>query len=278
MLKTDTRLWQETLTTIAFFVLFFGLGALIFKGVPLWRVITGAGLSALLRGVWLAFRDFKGLWRVEQRRQAAARRHEWVPLADPQPAADPALLPLPAAISSNPSLVTFPLLVVVIWIAILISQLVFFWPPHGPFVHLLTLNLVIALPLSVVVQLSTYCWIEVSEEGLTIRTLFRRQSIRWQEARLFAIDATVKTTALPDHYELSSATTILRWSRELTYPHLTRFSSPFQEYSQHMESLLALIVARTGLPLYDLRDWELLPLPDPPAPPAPELPVLWRGD
>ena len=58
--------------------------------------------------------------------------------------------------------------------------------------------------------LDCYRWIEVRDEGLTIRTLFRRQSIRWHEARLFAIDATVKTTELPDHYELSSATTILR--------------------------------------------------------------------
>jgi len=275
MLKTDTRLWQETLTTIAFCVLFFGLGTLIFKGVPLWQVITGAGLVALVRGLWLAVRDFKGLWRGEQRRQAAAKRREWVPLADPQPAANPPLLPLPAVISSNPGWLTFPLNVAVIWILLILSQLLLFWPPHGSFVHLLQLNLVIALPLSVLAQLTECRWIEVSEEGLTIRTLFRRQSIRWHEARLFAIDAKVKTTELPDHYELSSATTILRWSRKLTYSRLTRFSSPFQDYSQHMESLLALIGARTGLPLYDLCDWEVLPLP---APPAPEHLVLWRGE
>lgn len=275
MLKTDTRLWQETLTTIASPVLFFGLGTLIFKGVPLWQVITGAGLFAFLRGVTLAVRGFKGLWRVEQRRQAAAKRHEWVPLASPQPTADPALLPLPAVLSSNPGWVQFPLLVGVSWLVVMLGLFMGFWPSDGPLVHLLALSLVVALPVSVHWQLSLYRWIEVSEEGLTIRTLFRRQRIRWQEARLFAIDAKGKTSELPEHYELSSATAILRWSRERTSSRLTRFSSPFQDYSQHMESLLTLIRMKTGLPLYDLREWELV---TPPALPAPEYPVLWRGE
>jgi hypothetical protein len=224
--------------------------------------------------VTLAFRGFKGLWRVEQRRQAAAKRKEWVPLARYQPAAHPTLLPLPSVLSSNPSWVNFPLIVVVAWTAFMIGLLAF-WPSDGPFVHLLELSLGMALPLSVVAQLTMYDWIEVSEEGLTIRTFFRRQRIGWQEARLFAIEATVKTTEPPNRYELSSATTILRWSRELKYSRLTHFSSPFQDYSQQMESLLALIGARTGLPLYDLREWELLPQP---AAPAPEYPVQWRGE
>jgi hypothetical protein len=165
--------------------------------------------------------------------------------------------------------------VVVVWTAFIIGLFVWFWPYAGPFVHLLELSLGIALPLSVVGQFTMYRWIEVSEEGLTIRTLFRRQRICWQEARLFAIDAMVKTTEVPDRYELSSATTILRWSQVLKYSRLTRFSSSFEEYSQQMEGLLALIGARTGLPLYDLREWELVPQA---AAPEPEYPVLWRGE
>ncbi|HEY7122335.1 MAG TPA: hypothetical protein VH540_00150 [Ktedonobacterales bacterium] len=275
MLKPDTRLWQETLTTIALPVLFFGLGTLLFKGVPLWHVITGAGLFAFLRGLMLAVRGFKGLWRVEQRRQAAAKLREWVPLANPQPTADPALLPLPVVLSSNPAWLAFPLLVVLIWIVLVIGVLVWFWPEAGSFAHLLELSLAIALPVSAVAQLSQYRWIEVSEEGLSIRTLFRRQRIYWHEARLFAIDATVKTTELPNRYELSSATTILRWSREQNDSLLTHFSNSYAVYSQHMESLLALIGAQTSLPLYDLRDWELVP---PPALPTPDYPVLWQGE
>jgi hypothetical protein len=123
-------------------------------------------------------------------------------------------------------------------------------------------------------------WIEGREDGLTIRTLFRRQSILWEEARLFAIDAIVKTTEAPNRYELFGATTMLRWSRELTPSPWTRLSSPFPEYSQQVDGLLALIAGKTGLPLYDLRDWEAEPQPAPPylPPPLPPYPPPFSPD
>ncbi|HEY7348270.1 MAG TPA: hypothetical protein VH599_08095 [Ktedonobacterales bacterium] len=268
MLKADTRLWKETLEDIVYPVLFFALGTWMFKGVPLWQVFTGTCLPWLLRGGIRAARNFGGLWRVEQRRQAAAKRYEWVPLAQPQPIADPAVLPLPCMISSKPGWLFYPLMLIVIWIVIILWMLVWIWQYAGPPVHALVLSLIITLPLSSIWYLAEYQWIEAREEGLTIRSRFRRRSIHWDEARLFAIDATVKTDQTPDRYELSSATTILRWSRKLESSRFTRLSSPIQEYARQMDSLLALIAARTGLPLYDLRDWRLPPLPAPPYPPT----------
>ncbi|HEY7355039.1 MAG TPA: hypothetical protein VH590_01190 [Ktedonobacterales bacterium] len=193
----------------------------------------------------------------------------------PQPVAAPAAGALPGIISSRPGwfalLITPPL----IWIGILVLLTLFVWGFEGSYIPTLLFSAALTVPLSILACLSSYRWIEIREDGLTIRTLFRRRTISWQDARLFAIDATVETNKTPDRYELSSATTILRWSREQEPSRWTKPSSPFPEYTQQMDALLALIAGRTGLPLYDLRDWQLPPLP---APPGPVYRSLWRGE
>jgi hypothetical protein len=99
--------------------------------------------------------------------------------------------------------------------------------------------------------------VEATPEGLFVSVETapaRTRSIRWDEARLFAIYQG-KETGESIEYELSGPVTILRWHRLKQ----TRWSSwrkpalPFYEYDRQMEALLALIAARTGLPLYDLR-------------------------
>ena len=273
MLKTDVRLWWEPLEAIVYPVIFLALGSWLFQGLPPWQAFLSGGVFWALRNVIFAVRSFRGLWRAERWRLAASRQAPWVPLAWPQPAPALAALPLPRVIFSRPGRPAYVILPLLIW-GLSVISLSWFWLADGPFVNKLLLSACLALPLSMI-GLADYKRIEVHEEGLTIRTLFSRKSIHWRDARLFAIDAEIKPDTIPDHYELSSATTILRWSRELKPSRLTRLSSPFPEYAQQMDGLLALICARTGLPLYDLRDWGsqkqlppvYMPLPVPQYPP-----------
>ena len=253
MLKTDVRLWREPLEAIVYPAVFFALGSWLFQGLPPWQAFLSAGVFWALRIVILAVRRFRGLWRAERLRQAASRQAPWIPLAWPQPESGLAALPLPRVIFSRPGWPAYVILPFLVW-GLIVFALSWFWSADGPFVNKLIFSACLALPLSMI-GLADYKRIEVREEGLTIRTLFSRKSIHWQDARLFAIDTEVKPDKIPDQYELSSATTILRWSRELKPSRLQGLSTTFPEYAQQMDGLLALICARTGLPLYDLRDW-----------------------
>ncbi|GCE24115.1 hypothetical protein [Dictyobacter kobayashii] len=90
----------------------------------------------------------------------------------------------------------------------------------------------------------------VTEQGVQVGKSF----VKWEEARLFAIYKGLN--GLSTTYELSSATAIARWTL-LTRANLIQINKrravPFDEYMQQMQALNALIVARTGLPLADLR-------------------------
>lgn len=95
-----------------------------------------------------------------------------------------------------------------------------------------------------------YQRIEATQEGLLIQRGLKRRTIPWEQATLFA---SVKLKGLPDQYELSSASTCLRW--EAHYPQgVFIASSPKtrQEYEQQLLNLLSVIRSRTGLPLMDL--------------------------
>ena len=78
--------------------------------------------------------------------------------------------------------------------------------------------------------------------------------IWWQDARLFAIRGG-KPGARRVRYELSSPTTVVAFDRILRPRWWSRFQpgQPFEVYQAQMDALLALISARTGLPLYDVR-------------------------
>ena len=100
--------------------------------------------------------------------------------------------------------------------------------------------------------------VEVTEQGIRTRYGGKRSFMRWEGIRLFALYNTYATqkTGASLTYELSSATAIVRWTR-LLRPNVLRLrmvpTGPFEEYTRQMQALSALIVARTGLPLYDLR-------------------------
>lgn len=81
------------------------------------------------------------------------------------------------------------------------------------------------------------------------------RTIKWSEARLFAIYPSRKPSDLPRYYELSGKDAIVRWRRMRPDApfRFTKKPASFDEYDRQMEALLSLIAAKTGLPLYDLR-------------------------
>lgn len=269
MLKADRRPWTGALGGVAFLAVLLTIGDWIFKGAPLWQAIIGGAGFFLIFGGLSRFREFKRLQRAEQRRQAAATGLWSLPLVSPQPIPDPAALPLPSVIRDRSGWLPSLFVLVWVWVGVML-WLLWLWPYDGPFLHLLLLSIMFTVPLSIVTPLFSYRWIEVSDESLTIRSLFWSRSLRWREACLFAIDAAVKTTDEPRKYELSSATIILRWSRGPKPSRPTRPFDPFQEDARQMDSLLSLIAGRTGLPLYDLRDWEWQALQAPQYPLSPQ--------
>jgi hypothetical protein len=85
--------------------------------------------------------------------------------------------------------------------------------------------------------------------------------IAWEDATLFAICPPRASSGLAIVYELSSATTTIRWVR-LRQPMLwmpsrpetaTRPNVPFEAYDQRAQAMIDYIQAATGLVLQDLR-------------------------
>lgn len=257
MLKRDSRFWKEMLGGYAYVVLFFTLGLWILKGDPLWQAFIasciGSFIFCFVLGAGWIIPDFVRQRRAERRRQAAVSHSQPIPFFQLQKPENATALTLPLVISAKPGWLSYLIATIVMWV-LLLPFLLGFWGFKGSFVPTLVFGLAFSFLSSMVLQRDQYRRIEADEEGLTIHTYFSHQSILWREARLFAIDATVKLDQVPDRYELSSATTILRWSRELA-PSLTKLSCPFTEYARQMDGLLALIAVKTGLPLSDLRDW-----------------------
>ena len=96
--------------------------------------------------------------------------------------------------------------------------------------------------------------IEVTDDQLTVRVgRLEEETVPWEEARLFAITRGTHATL---SYELSSSEARVPWIwvRPDTFSaRLFEPTIPQYEYDRQMEALLALIAAKTGLPLYDLR-------------------------
>lgn len=90
----------------------------------------------------------------------------------------------------------------------------------------------------------------VTEQGVRVG----KSMVKWEEARLFAMYKGLNAAATT--YELSSATDIVRWTTLSSPEHLQidePNSAPVDGYSWRVRALNEVIVARTGLPLSDLR-------------------------
>ncbi len=182
-----------------------------------------------------------------------------MPLAYPHPLPNVGALPAPFTIKLRPNWTLF-----LAFLCLLLGELLLIytglWMALGPLTGFIG-GLIIILPLLIF-------WpqkIEVTQEGLTVRHTFfdwwatmgggqGRHSIRWNEARLFAVrDGKPGTPAT--HYELSGPYQVIKW-RRVRHPRwsFSRPAIPFAEYDAQMEALIALISGITGLPLYDVRE------------------------
>jgi hypothetical protein len=273
MVKADWR--QPFLAVLKVFApaLLISLVNWVLKGAPFAPGNVGC-LSFILWGLLVG--NIKGVVRTvrgEKRRRAAASGKQWFPLASPQPYPDPEALPLPFVISLRPGRLAFLLTPIITWIGVVGALYLGFWPyvwpNEGPVIHTLALTLALMLASSAVILFSMYRWVEVDEEGLKVRNLLWSKRVLWREARLFAADASLKAEDDLKRYELSSATTILRWPWNRNSSSWTQPSCSFAEYEWQMRALHCVIAARTGLPLYDLRDGvasgsQAVPYPLPP--------------
>ncbi|MGB8344073.1 MAG: hypothetical protein WCD86_04270 [Ktedonobacteraceae bacterium] len=111
--------------------------------------------------------------------------------------------------------------------------------------------------------------VTATRDGLFCRLGYHFSFIPWQQARLFAVigEKETKKHGGVFFYELASEQTIIRWSSRPTptgpwhMPStavgvtglLVQADCSGQEYEQRVQTLLAIVADRTGLPLCDLR-------------------------
>jgi len=231
--------------------------------------------------------------RLERRRQMAAGGDQKL-LAPEQPRPDANTLPLPTVLGQSspvtsdfsqpmtfvqrPNWKIFLVIFGVVFLTIIIFAVVFiiFSPPlFPPLPHhraLPSVFVFIAAAVFLVLML-LYCGIlfgvmyfkarqhlTVTETGLIMLGFRKVHSVSWQEAKLFAIDGIfgARRYPHPSIFELSSANAIVRWSwlrrSNLRVLFIAQPILSEEDYNRQMQSLLSLIAARTGLPLYDLRD------------------------
>ena len=209
--------------------------------------------------------------RIEQRRFAAAGRDISL-LASEQPVTSSESLQLPCKIEVRMGNGAIVLLIGMVLVFALIFSAVYSWLNDG-FLFISPDRLHTFLVLFAIVSISMVVVllvlflspiglgrqnVEVTEQGLRSRYGGKKSFVRWEDARLFAkYNAwSMQKSGSSLSYELSSARDIARWSWVLRPNpfHIQMVPTvPFEEYTRQMQALDALIVARTGLPLYDLR-------------------------
>jgi len=207
--------------------------------------------------------------RIEQRRFAAVQGNQLF-LAAEQPVLDRASLPLPITIKLRPNkgisfLGTGAILLMAMlfagWITWVFSYQLLLVPNHL-LIFLVVFSIVAVFMLAglFAIFLSPLGRprITVTEGGLISNTGIKVTAVPWYEARLFAMYGTfgAQKSGAAITYELSSARDIVRWTWVLrkTYQVGLEPTIPHDEYNQQMQALLSFVVARTGLPLYDLRE------------------------
>ncbi|MEO6888348.1 MAG: hypothetical protein ABI456_04290 [Ktedonobacteraceae bacterium] len=215
---------------------------------------------------FLQYRYWK---RIEQRRMAAAGRDPSTFAAE-QPIANPLALQLPFTITLRAGKVGMVVffgimlgfsLVFAAYTAWLTDMLLFVSADRlYAFLGMFTLSVVFSAVLFLVIFLTPLGnqKIEVTEQGVSTFFGSQKGMVRWEEARLFAMYNAwgARKNGYVVSYELSSATHIARWSRPMRQGSLRMRMVPamsFTDYSSRMQALNELIVARTRLPLCDLR-------------------------
>jgi hypothetical protein len=193
--------------------------------------------------------------RYNRRRQAAAQR-------------DPTALTYPQQPIANPQMPTLPMTITLFptaklrWLMSLISTvtlagiIIGSWSNLIPFRGWLSVFAVISLALfvrAIIAMIFKHpaLQINVTDKEIQITQFGEESSVEWEDARLFAVFA-VRRHGDDIRYELSSEQVIMCWNWDRS-PRSVRFTTSVEEYNRKMEELLAIIVAKTGLTLYDLR-------------------------
>ena len=216
--------------------------------------------------VWvLALVSFSLLYRywkrIERRRLAAAEGDHDL-LAEEQPTPGAAALALPAAFKVSLSTAQMAFIAALLELVIVVFSVYGWFIIDGiPFWLFLTGGTVLVLILVLLLFATSRQVLEVTEVGLRLsasRASGFRGMVRWNEAHLFALYNAPGALRSGDvlTYELSSAFSIVRWTRILrpnSFGLHMDPGMPLAEHNQAMKALCQLIAAQTALPLYDLR-------------------------
>src|SRR6266571_1160703 len=208
-------------------------------------------------------------WEGIERRRFAAVQGNQLFLAAEQPTLDRASLPLSITIKLRYNKGTFLLgagmaLVMALlfagWLTWVFSYQLLLVPNHL-LIFLVVFSIVAVFMLTglFAIFLSPLGrpQITVTEGGLILNH-GTKVIMPWYEARLFAMYGTFgkQKSGASITFELSSARAILRWTWVLRWTLSPGMEPviPYDEYNRQMQALLSFVVARTGLPLYDLRE------------------------
>jgi hypothetical protein len=203
--------------------------------------------------------------RIEQKRQAAAQGDQRL-LADIQPMPNAQALPLPLTIRKRPRwslVIGLPVGLVLLFLSMPIAffAMIYSSPALAQkfaqetiyvFV-LISIMLLFAISIFVTMYIDARKQITLTEHGIMQTGIYPKiQNIPWSEARLFAVSSFDAQVA----FELASTHEQIRWTWLYTQGFSLSSAKPaasHAEYEWQMHGILALVKAKTGLPLYDLR-------------------------
>ncbi|MBV9615157.1 MAG: hypothetical protein JO031_06865 [Ktedonobacteraceae bacterium] len=217
--------------------------------------------------------------RFEQKRQAAAQGDSTL-LADEQPVPDAQAVSLPLTIRMRPNRRLQVIVTTTLFFSLLFPFIVGFafgllapatHPAHPIYLGMGVILVILGIWMLVVLLIVGIVYailytkareqVTLTEHGIMVSGITPRlQSIPWSEARLFAITNPANIKRLKDRQplilEVASEQNIVRWT--WLRPQSARLGLavpmlPPEEYEQQMRSVLSVIMAKTGLPLYDLR-------------------------
>ena len=234
---------------------------------PFTSFLNYAFISILNIGVGIARERF---WRKQNKRRQQAANGDQNLIAEQQPAQETSLT-LPLIITQRTAkgwtivLIVAFILLVVPFVGIAVG-----FASNGT--DLLLIFILLVLVAGVLTfffaapVIRGYQTLMVDERGISVRVgLGRIHRIRWDEARLFAVSAFYKSgyiintemRRLPEFYEVSSANDVVRWRWIRSWSFIAVEPTLLvAEYDRQMQALFSLIVAKTGLTLYDVRPRE----------------------
>jgi hypothetical protein len=191
--------------------------------------------------------------RVNPRRQAAARGDTILAsLAVEQPVPNERALTLPYTIAMKPRKLQDALLGLALAVGVLLLGLVY-WRISGDCSQWVAILIVagVFVVIGLLAPVFPGSRISVMSHGLKVHW---KGEMLWGDVRLFAIRGGKPGTPAT-RYELATETRAVEWKRlrRIRWFSAQQPELPFEEYDREMDALLAVIAAKIGLPLYDLR-------------------------